>query len=140
MQTGEKKQRKISFLELEKARKTFFLLQEIKQEIEYGYDSYKSPDLSKVSSGQKYVSADPTAQAFRQMEQLRETYENLLNDFIEYQLFVSDRIDRIGNPLIRSIIVCHYFCGMDWKQTGITSPRKKVLDFLTTYEKELNAE
>jgi hypothetical protein len=132
--------RKICFSELEKARKTFFLLQEIKQEIECSYDSYKSPDLSKISSGQKHISADPTAQAFRQIEQLREKYEILLSEFIDYQCFVSDRIDQIGIPLVRSIIMCHYFAGMDWKQTGITSPRKKVLDFLTTYEKELNAE
>lgn len=132
--------RKICFSELEKARKTFKLLQEIKQEIEFSYDSYKSPDLSKVSSGQKCVSADPTAQAFRQMEQLREKYEILLSEFIDYQCFVSDRIDQIGNPLIRSMIICHYFCGMDWKSAPVQAPRKKVLDFLTTYEKELNAE
>lgn len=118
---------------LEKARKQCFLLKDIREELEHGYNSYHSPNLTEVR-GKSYENADPTVQAVHKIERLRELYDRVRGDFLDYQFYVMDRVD----PVIRPLITMYYFCGMSWKDTGYSRARKRVSEYLIKHEEELN--
>ena len=136
MQKAETEPKKISVQELENARKMFFLIRDIREEIESNYYYYKSPDLTRIGSGSgTNRAADPTAAAFHQIEELSEAYENLLSDFLEYQ---SECLKRIPDPMISALVQLHYFSGIDWKATGTPRARARVAEYISAHAEELN--
>lgn len=123
----------ISIEELEKARKKYFLLQDIRQQIDYSYNTYHSPDLTKGVKATSPVS-DPVTLALQKIEILVEKYEIIQRQFLDYQNHVTERIN---DPLIASLIMMYYFCGKSWLDVGIPDGRKRVRDYINNHKEEL---
>ena len=131
----------ISIGELENARKMFFLLQDMKLQIEYAYNTYHSPDMTVVrNQNNNHSDADQTLNAITKIEKLREYREILLDRFFEYQLHV---MDKIQDPCLRALIIGYYFAGMKWKDCRVPgSPysKQKMIEYIESHYKELNSD
>lgn len=125
---------KITLSRLEEARQQYFLLKDIRAELDTAYDTYKSPDFSKQHS-KKTNTVDTTFQAINKIDELERLYNRVLSKWTEYLVFV---IDHIPDPGIESLIVQYYFAGKSWTDTNTHRAKKLVYEYLEKHEKELN--
>ena len=133
---------KITIEELEKARKNYLRLCQVREEIELlyqeRYNSYKSPSFETIHSRKNYTTSNPTEQAALDpaYERVIEKYWAAWDKHIEFQMYVTSRID---DPIIESAIECVYFCGMSWRERGLHGGKRKVIEYLRDNEERLNA-
>lgn len=120
----------ITIERLEKARRQYFLMKDIQEELSQAYNTYHSPQMNSIrtDSGK----SDPTGNAVMRIEGMREKYDLLLDRFLEYQLFV---MDGISDPVIRAVINQYYFAGRSWRETMVHNARKKVIEYLKRNER-----
>ena len=125
----------LSVPRLEKARKQYFLMEDIRATLESIYDTYRSPDPGR-QAGAKYSRTDKTAQAVNEIDELETLYKGVLTKFSDYLLFV---MDRVSDPVIQSLIVLYYFGGKSWRDTNVYRAKLRVYEYIETHYEELNA-
>ena len=103
--------------------------------MEYIYDSYHSPDMTRQAGTGQKGTADPTAAAFHKADGLRKRYEKMFSRQLDEQLYIEDKIK---DDEIKRVIIMYYFAGLSWKETYMRGAQKKVIEYLEDHAEELN--
>lgn len=113
--------------ELEQYRGMNAEINALNEEIEYMYDTYRSPSFSPNGSFNGEVKS-PVEQALKKIEQLNGVYTNRLSELNGRKLVIEEWLKTLEDTFLIACIRFHYLRGYSWKETS-----KKVYGYDNYY-------
>ena len=99
--------------DLKNYQKMKILLSDLDEEIEYAYNTYKSPSLSSDGSGRSLSANSPVERALRHIKRLDDKRSEILSKISA----CNDFVDSIDDYLVQAICRDHYLKGYTWEAT-----------------------
>lgn len=101
--------------DLKEYQNMLILLDELNDEIEQEYNTYKSPAFNRISSGSSHSNHSPQERALQRIQKL----EKKRDDLKEQLEAIEDYVYSISDPMVMAICICHFLKGYTWEATCV---------------------